>query len=119
MTAVRQALVLFVDLLKLTRLRVEFVQLFELVFQQLRTGGALLALLLVLSELAAALMPLAIVLRHKLSKRVLTRITIQQRFLLFGFNELLMRVLTVDLDKQLAEFTKLGERDRRAVDKAA
>ena len=51
MTAVRQALVLFVDLLKLTRLRVEFVQLFELVFQQLRTGGALLALLLVLRQL--------------------------------------------------------------------
>jgi hypothetical protein len=29
-----------------------------------------------------------------------------------------MRVLTVDLDKQLAEFAKLGERDGRAVDKA-
>jgi hypothetical protein len=48
--AVGQALVLFVDLLKLTRLRVEFVQLFKLVFQQLRTRGALLALLLVLGS---------------------------------------------------------------------
>jgi hypothetical protein len=59
-------------LLELTRLRVEFVQLFKLILQQLGTGGALLALLLVLGKLAAALMPLAIVLRHKLSKRILT-----------------------------------------------
>ena len=77
MAAVRQTFVLFVDLLKLTRLRVEFVQLFKLVRKQLRTCGALLALLLVLGKFTAALMPLAIVLRHKLSKRVLTRIAIQ------------------------------------------
>ena len=64
-------------------------------------------------------MPLAVVLRHKLSKRVLTRIAIKQGFLLFWFDELLMRVLTVDLDKQLAEFAELGERDCRAVDKAS
>ena len=107
--AVGEALVLFVNLFKLTRLRVKFVQLFKLVRQQLRTRGALLALLLVLGELAAALMPLAVVLRHKLSKRVLTRIAIKQGFLLFWFDELLMRVLTVDLDKQLAEFAELGE----------
>lgn len=66
MTAVCQTLVLFVDLLKLTRLRIEFVQLFKLVCQQLRTRGALLALLLVLGKFTAALMPLAMVLRHKL-----------------------------------------------------
>ncbi len=118
MAAVCQAFVLFVDLLKLTRLRVKFVQLFKLVFQQLRTGGTLLALLLMLGKFPAALMPLAIVLSHQLSKRVLTRIAVQQRFLLFGFNQLLMRVLTVDLDKQLAKFAQLGKRNRRAVDKA-
>ena len=34
-------------------------------------------------------------------------------------NQDLYAALTMDLDKQLAEFTELGERDRRAVDKAA
>jgi hypothetical protein len=38
--------------------------------------------------------------------------------LLFGFNKLLVGVLAVDLDKQLAELAKLGKRYRRAVDKA-
>ena len=119
MTAVSQTFVLFVDLLKLSRLRVEFVQLFKLIRQQFRTGCSLLTLLLMLSEFTAALMPLAIVFRHKLSKRVLTCVAIKKGLLLLGFNQLLMRVLTVDLDKQLAKLAKLGKGDRCTVDKTA
>jgi hypothetical protein len=76
-------------------------------------------LLLMLGQLAAALVPLAIVLCHKLSKRILTGIAIEQRFLVFGFGQQLVRMLAVDLDQQLAQLAKLGERDGRAVDKAA
>ena len=86
MATVGEALVLLVDLLKLTRLRIEFVQLLKLVRQQLRTRGALLALLLMLSQLPAALMPQTVVFCHELSKRVLTRIAIKQCFLLFWFD---------------------------------
>jgi hypothetical protein len=43
LAAVGQAFVLFVNLLEFTRLRVEFVQLFKLILQQIGTGGALLA----------------------------------------------------------------------------
>jgi hypothetical protein len=98
-TAISQALVLFVDKLKFTRLRAKFVEFFKLVFQKLSTGCTFLALLLVLGKLTAALMPLAIVLRHALSKCVLTCIAIKQRFLLLRFNELLVRVLAVDLNE--------------------
>ncbi|SAJ18573.1 Uncharacterised protein [Enterobacter cloacae] len=73
-------------MLKFTRLRVKFVQLFQLIFQQLGARGTLLALLLMLRKFAAALMPLTIVLRHELSKRVLTCVAIKQGFLLFGFD---------------------------------
>ena len=86
MATVGEALVLLVDLLKLTRLRIEFVQLLKLVRQQLRTRGALLALLLMLSQLPAALMPQTVVFSHELSKCVLTRIAIKQCFLLFWFD---------------------------------
>jgi hypothetical protein len=59
------------------------------------------------------------VLGHTLSKRILTGIAIEQRFLVFGFGQQLVRMLAVDLDQQLAQLAKLGERDGGAVDKAA
>ncbi len=90
LAAVGQALVLFVNLLEFSRQRVKFVQLFKLILQQIGAGGALLALLLMLGQLAAALVPLAIVLGHTLSKRILTGIAVEQRFLVFGFGQQLV-----------------------------
>ena len=117
--AVGQALVLFVNLLKLSRQRVKFIQFFKLVLQQIGAGGTLLALLLMLGQLAAALVPLAIVLCHALSERILTGIAVEQRFLVFGFGQQLVRMLAMDLDQQLAQFAQLRERDGGAVDEAA
>ncbi|WP_336107499.1 DNA repair protein RecN [Klebsiella pneumoniae] len=90
LAAVGQALVLFVNLLEFSRQRVKFVQLFKLILQQIGAGGALLALMLMLGQLAAALVPLAIVLGHTLSKRILTGIAVEQRFLVFGFGQQLV-----------------------------
>ena len=119
LAAVGQALVLFVNLLEFSRQRVKFVQLFKLILQQIGAGGALLALLLMLGQLAAALVPLAIVLGHTLSKRILTGIAVEQRFLVFGFGQQLVGMLAVDLDQQLAQLAQLRERDGGAVDEAA
>jgi hypothetical protein len=47
------------------------------------------------------------VLGHTLSKRILTGIAIEQRFLVFGFGQQLVRMLAVDLDQQLAQLAKL------------
>jgi hypothetical protein len=80
LAAVGQALVLFVNLLEFSRQRVKFVQLFKLILQQIGAGGALLALLLMLGQLAATLVPLAIMLGHALSERILTGIAVEQRF---------------------------------------
>ena len=77
MATVGQTLVLFVNKFELTRLRVKLVQLFELILQQLGACGTLLALLLMLSQLAATLVPLAIVFCHQLSKCILTCIAIE------------------------------------------
>ena len=115
LAAVGQALVLFVNLLKLSRQRVKFVQLFKLVLQQIGAGGTLL----MLGQLAAALVPLAIVLGHTLSERILTGIAVEQRFLVFGFGQQLVRMLAMDLDQQLAQLAQLRERDGGAVDEAA
>ncbi|MNW14112.1 hypothetical protein D3C71_2122470 [compost metagenome] len=76
MPAVGEPFVLFVDLLKLTRLRVEFVEFLQLIVQQFGARRALLTLLLMLCQFAAALMPLTIVFSHQLSERVLTGIAI-------------------------------------------
>jgi len=119
LAAVGQALVLFVNLLEFSRQRVKFVQLFKLVLQQIGAGGALLALLLVQGQLAATLVPLAVMLGHALSERILTGIAVEQRFLVFGFGQQLVRMLAVDLDQQLAQFAQLRERDGGTVDKAA
>ena len=83
LAAVGQTFVLFIDLFELTRLWIELIQLFQLILQQVGAGCAFLALLLMLGQLAAALMPLAVVFSHTLSKRILTGITIEQRFLVF------------------------------------
>ena len=117
--AVGQALVLFVNLLELSWQRVKFVQLFKLILQQIGTGSALLALLLMLGQLAAALVPLAIVLGHALSEHILTGIAVEQGFLVFGFGQQLVGMLAMDLDQQLAQLAQLRERDGGAVDKAA
>ncbi len=119
LAAISETLVLFVDALKLARLRTEVVQLFQLVVQQLGAGAALLALLLMLGQLAAAVVPQAIVLCHLLEQGIFTGIAIEQGFLVIGFGQQLVGVLAVDLNKKLAQLTQLGERHRRAVDKAA
>ena len=72
-----------------------------------------------LGQLAAALVPLAIVLGHTLSKRILTGIAVEQRFLVFGFGQQLVGMLAMDLDQQLAQLAQLRERDGGAVDEAA
>ena len=87
LAAVGQTFVLFVNLFELARQRIKFVQLFELVLQQVCAGGALLALLLMLRQLPAALVPLAVAPPPALGKRLLTGITLKQRFLMFGFGE--------------------------------
>ena len=70
-------------------------------------------------QLAATLVPLAVMLGHALSERILTGIAVEQRFLVFGFGQQLVRMLAVDLDQQLAQLAQLRERDGGAVDKAA
>ena len=87
--------------------------------QQIGAGSAFLALLLMLSQLAAALMPLTIVFSHTLSKRILTGVAIEQGFLMFRPGQQLVRMLAVNLDKQLAELTKLRKRDGGTVNKTA
>ncbi|ABU75922.1 hypothetical protein ESA_00639 [Cronobacter sakazakii ATCC BAA-894] len=87
--------------------------------QQLSTRGALLALLLMQGEIATALMPLAVALRHLRHELAFACIAIQQAFLMFGFKQKLVGVLTVNLNQQLAEFSQLRERHGGAVDKAA
>ncbi|MNP60350.1 hypothetical protein D3C76_1554240 [compost metagenome] len=52
-----------------------------------------------LRQFTAALMPKAIMFCHQLSERVLTRVAIKQCLLLFRFDELLMRVLTMNLNQ--------------------
>ncbi len=103
MTAVRQAFVLFVNLLKFPCYRRKLVQLFKLILQQLTAGFPLLRLLLMLRQRAAALVPCLIGCPHLNEQVVMTGVGIQQVLLMIGFEQQLMGMLTVDLDQQLAQ----------------
>ena len=99
LSAVGQTLILFVDLLIFTLLRSEVVQLFQLILQQLAAGFALLRLLLMQCQGAAALMPGLIAGAHLLQQIVVTGIGIQQMFLVVWFEQKLMGMLAVDLNQ--------------------
>ncbi len=87
LAAVGEAFVFFINLLEFTRLRRKFVQLFQLILQQFAARFALLHLLLMLRQRAAALMPLTIVSRHALHQQRLIGVGVKQGFLMFRLQQ--------------------------------
>ncbi len=106
-------------MLVLVRLRRKIVEFFQLILQQFATRLALLRQLLMLRQIATALMPGLIVAAHLAQQIVMAGVGVKQVFLMVGFKQQLVSVLAVDLNQQLAQIPQLRQRHRGTVDKAA
>ena len=81
----------------------QFIQLFDLVFEQLQLSQVLLAVLFELLQLIISLTPVLVGKAGLFHQFAVAGVLIQHRQLLFRLHQLLVGMLTMDVDQQLTE----------------
>ena len=112
----RKAAVLIADVSPLARLQRQFVQLRHLPFQPLAFLQDVFGIAFEFLARAPHRLPAAVRIGHRLRLQLQAGLVIQQLALRIGAQQRLMRVLAMNIDQQLAQFTQLRRGRCTAVD---